>query len=378
MLISFSDSRIAGPDHGDSFEIEIENGLISTIESVDRAAASDCVGIVLFGGFIDVHCHGAVGVDVNTANAEELIRVGEFLASKGVTAWLPTLVPDSDENYRRVIKAVDELMVRQSELPIAQALGVHYEGVFASEQMCGALRPQYFKKFTGTEIDELPRLTNGIHMMTLAPEVEGGVDLTAELVRRGWIVSIGHTKADTAILDAAYAAGARHMTHFFNAMTGIHHRELGVAGWGLSNSGVTFDIIADGVHVHRKILESVCRSKSPDKVSLISDSVAPTGLCDGEFELWGETIRVTDGRTQNERGRIAGSVCSMHDCVMMMRSLGFTDAEIGSMSSGNPALLLGVGSTMGSVEVGKRADLVALNKNGDIKIVMVGGMIVPN
>jgi N-acetylglucosamine-6-phosphate deacetylase len=331
-----------------------------------------------FPGFIDVHNHGAVGVDVNEADADGLVEVGRFLARNGVTAWMPTLVPDSDDNYRRVIGEIEKVLAFQGEMPIAQIVGVHYEGVFANEKMCGALRPEFFKKFTGGEVRELPRLSRGAHMTTFAPEVEGGVELVRELVSQGWIASIGHTRADVATLDEAFAAGARHCTHFFNAMTGIHHRDVGVAGWALANEEVTFDIIADGIHVDPKMLALACRTKSAERVSLISDSVAPTGRGDGTFELWGETISVEHGRTRNERGSIAGSVITMLDAVRRMRSLGFDDAEVSRMASLNPAKLLEIDGTYGSIEVGKRADLVALDADGKVAWVMVGGKMVEN
>ena len=336
----------------------------------------DCHGMTIFPGFIDVHNHGAVGVDVNEATVERLVAVGEFLAKNGVTAWVPTLVPDSDENYARVIAEIDRLMEIQGEMPIAQAVGVHYEGVFANEKMCGALRPQYFKRFTGGEVGSLPRLKKGVHMTTFAPEIEGGIELTADLTRRGWIASIGHTRADVETLGSAFAAGARHVTHFFNAMTGIHHRDVGVAGWALSHPDVTFDIIADGIHVNPQMLKLACRTKTPEKSVLISDSVAPTGLGDGEFDLWGEVISVADGRTRNERGSIAGSVISMSDAVRNALALGFTHAEVSTMASANPARLLGLESSRGSLEPGKRADIVGIDDSGDIRLVMIGGRLV--
>ena len=159
-------------------------------------------------------------------------------------------------------------------------------------------------------------------------------------------------------------------------MTGIHHRDLGVAGWGLANTGVTFDIIADGVHVHPQMLSMACRAKSPDRVSLISDSVAPTGLGDGDYELWGEKISVKDGRTQNERGSIAGSVITIHDAVKRLLSLGFTESEVANMASLNPAKLLGLDAGRGSIEIGKRADIVAIDADGNIKMTIIGGRIV--
>ena len=336
----------------------------------------DCLGLTMLSGFVDVHNHGAVGIDVNESNVEGLVAVGEFLAKNGVTAWVPTLVPDSDENYRRVIGEIDRLMEIQDETPIAQAVGVHYEGVFANEKMCGALRPQFFKRFTSGEVGSLPRLKKGVHMTTFAPEIEGGIELAAELTRQGWIASIGHTRADIETLDQAFAAGARHVTHFFNAMTGIHHRDVGVAGWALSNPDVTFDIIADGIHVHPQMLKLACRAKTPERTLLISDSVAPTGLGDGDFDLWDERISVVGGRTRNERGSIAGSVITMRDAVKNALSLGFTSAEVSSMASTNPARLLGLESNRGTLDAGKRADIVGIDEDGEIKLVMVGGKMV--
>lgn len=357
----------------------IENERIAGIndKAVDADKIIDLAGSTLFAGFIDIHIHGSVGVDVNSADAEELQRMAKFLAENGVTAWLPTLVPDSDENYRKALESIGNLIKIQTAEPIAQALGVHYEGVFANEKMCGALRPEFFKTFAGgNEIRSLPKLAEGVHFTTLAPEIENGVELIRELIRQNWIVSIGHTRADIETLDEAKRAGAKHLTHFFNAMTGIHHRETGVAGWALTNEDVAFDIIADAVHVAPRMLKFVADIKSSDKVALISDAVAPTGLGDGDYEIWGEKISVINGKTQNERGSIAGSVITMLDAVKLMLSLGFSDSEVSKMASANPAKLLGIEKTHGTIEAGKRADLVALDAQGNVKLVLVGGRLI--
>jgi N-acetylglucosamine-6-phosphate deacetylase len=362
----------------ENVSILVENGLISeiSIENKDYRADEvfDLENLTVYAGFIDIHNHGAIGVDVNSANADDLREVGKFLASVGVTSWLPTFVPDSDENYRKIVAEIEKAKKMQENEPTAQILGVHYEGVFANEKMCGALRPQFFKIFKNEdEIKSLPRLAEGAHLTTLAPEIENGVELIKELTRQNWIVSIGHTSADAKTLDAAFAAGASHLTHFFNAMTGIHHRDLGVAGWALTNKDATFDIIADGIHVAPEMLGFACRAKSAEKVSLISDSVAPTGLGDGYFEIWGEKVSVVSGKTQNERGSIAGSVITMLDAVKMMLSVNFSETEVSKMASANPAKLLGAEKTRGSIELGKRADLVALDEKGNVKFCLVGG-----
>ena len=339
------------------------------------ARVIDCAGLTLMPGFVDVHIHGAVGVDTLDAGAEDLRRVARFLASRGVTAWLPTLVPAPVADYRRAVAAVEELMRSPAEGE-ARAVGLHYEGPFVNERQCGALRTEFFRSYrTAADLDDLPTLgaPGAAHLITLAPEVEGGVALVGELVRRGCVVSIGHTRAGVEVLEQARAAGARHMTHFPNAMLPLHHRAPGPVGWGLLADDVTVDLIADGVHCDPLLVRLVLRCKTAERVSLISDAVAPAGLGDGEYRVWGETITVSGGRTSNERGSIAGSVIHLLDAVRLVSGLGVPAHEVARMASLNPARLVGLGEECGSVEEGKRADLVALDREGRARLTLVGG-----
>ncbi len=336
-------------------------------------------GLTLYPGFIDVHIHGAVGVDAMEASADDLHRVARFFAAHGVTAWLPTFVPAPDADYRRATSAVEELIATQHErLPAARALGLHYEGPFVNAAQCGALRTAYFRRFSGaSDVEALPVLheKSAVHLITVAPEIEGGIELVRELRRRNWIVSIGHTRASSEVLDEACEAGARHMTHFPNAMLALHHRAAGPIGWGLLRDDVTCDVIADGVHCDSSMLRLILKCKGAERIALISDAVAPAGLGDGVYDVWGEKIKVTDGRTSNARGSIAGSVIAMDDAVRMMLSLGVSIEETARMASLNPARLLGVDKVCGSIETGKRADLVALDDGGRVRLTIVGGRI---
>lgn len=336
----------------------------------------DLSGLTLFPGFIDAHIHGAIGVDTMAASAADLNRVSYFLATCGVTGWLPTLVPAAAAEYARAIRSISEAANQNSG---ARILGVHYEGPFVNSVQCGALHAEFFRTFSGaSDLDDLPLLSDqrAKHMTTMAPEIAGGIELVRELTRRGWIVSLGHTRADFEILDKALGAGARHMTHFMNAMTPLHHRAPGPIGWGLARDEVTCDFIADGVHLDREMLRLLLKLKNSDRLSLISDAVAAAGMGEGDFEIWGETITVKNGRTANARGSIAGSVITMLDAVRMMLSLGSSEVEVAKMAASNPARLLGIDQECGSIEEGKRADLVALDGEGQVVLTLVGGTIV--
>ncbi len=381
------DTRLVAPDQiVEGASLLIEAGRIARIFERTQDSSSSNIGklnlngLTLFPGFIDVHIHGAVGVDTMEASADDLHRVGRFLAGEGVTAWLPTFVPAPDEDYRRAVNAVDELIASQDNQTeaAARALGLHYEGPFVNTAQCGALRTAYFRSFKeASDLDALPSLieASASHMITLAPEIDGGIALVRELRRHGWIVSIGHTRASVEVLNEACEAGARHMTHFPNAMLPLHHRVPGPVAWGLVRDDVTCDVIADGVHCDPLMLQLVLKCKGASRVALISDAVSPAGLGDGAYSMWSETITVKEGRTSNARGSIAGSVITMRDAVSMMLSLGVPANDVGRMASLNPARLLGVDQDYGSIETGKRADLVALDAQGRVRLTIIGGRI---
>jgi N-acetylglucosamine-6-phosphate deacetylase len=345
----------------------------SELPAVDSKLDLD--GLTLFPGFIDAHIHGAVGVDMMEASADELRRVSEFLVTQGVTGWLPTLVPAAASKYAHAVKTIEEAMTSAEG---ARILGLHYEGPFVNEAQCGALHAEHFQTYSAPndlEVLPLPNLDGAVRMITVAPEIDGGVELVRELNERGWIVSIGHTRATVDDLESAREAGARHMTHFMNAMAPLHHRAPGPIGWGLSRDDVTCDLIADGVHVDPFMIRLLLRLKTPDRLSLISDAIAATGLGDGDYQIWGETISVTNRRTRNVRGSIAGSVITMLDAVRMMLLLGVAEVDVARMASTNPARLLRIDQDYGSIKEGKRADLVALDSKGQVGLTFLGGQV---
>jgi N-acetylglucosamine-6-phosphate deacetylase len=373
--IVLKNASIPGENGNRPVCLEVVDGVITGIsERIDGDHAIDLEGAVVLPGFIDIHNHGAIGIDVNEADAAGLLEIGRFLLRSGVTSWVPTIVPDSIERYRSIISAVSEAGAVEAD-DAAEIVGVHYEGMFSNRKVCGALRPEYFREYKPGDLDNLPSIEGLAHIFTFAPEVAGGIELAEDLIQRGWIPSIGHTSASVEDLDAAYEKGVRQVTHLFNAMTGIHHRELGVAGWAIVKEDVSCEIIADGIHVSDEILKMTLRAKGSESLMLVSDSIAPTGLGDGEYRIWEETITVNNLRTRNNRGSIAGSVITLADASKRICRLGADHDGLSRMASSNQARLLSL-SDRGEVAVGKKADLVSLASNGEINFVMKSGAVI--
>jgi len=350
---------------------------VSDADETEHDHGIDLTGCTLFPGFIDVHIHGAAGVDVMNAGVEELGSVSRFLATQGVTTWLPTFVPAAAEEYRHAVDVITQCLEARHDHE-AQIAGLHYEGPFVNTAQCGALHTEHFRTYSEpSDVSDLPvpEHSSAVRMITVAPEIEGGIELVRELRQRGWVISIGHTRADEQTLDRAAAAGAHHMTHFMNAMAPVHHRAPGPIAWGLSRDDVSCDLIADGIHLDPFMLRLLVKLKSPGRLALISDAIAAAGMGDGDYQVWGETISVRDGRTRNVHGSIAGSVITMCDAVRMMLSLGVAEPDVARMASLNPAQLLGLAADRGAIEAGKRADLVALDDRREVRLVVIGGAV---
>ncbi len=294
---------------------------------------------------VDLHIHGAFGVDVLTASDAEMDRLAAGLFARGVSGFLPTLVPLPLPEMAAAVTRLSAWMKtrRDGDGRGAMPLGLHFEGPFVSPSRCGALHRADF--LDGTDalalgaFFEIASSAPGRGMTTLAPEIPGGIAVVKEFARRGFVVSIGHTEADVATLDAALAAGARHMTHFGNAMKPLHHRDAGPVGWGLVTEGVSVDVIADGHHLSREMLRLVLRAKGDGRVALISDAMPAAGLADGDYAVWGETLTVKGGAARNATGALAGSTAILDDCVKHLAGVVPEDVAIRAASDVPRAIL---------------------------------------
>ncbi len=364
----------------------VKSGRIASIhaspgELPEVTTAIDLEGHFLAPGFIDLHLHGGLGVDLMTATADDLTSLSRFLLANGVTRFLPTTVPSDEAAYLHAIHITSQL-IRSPESTSggATVIGIHFEGPFVSPCRAGALNPGSLRQYRASGDIEVflagpVRQSGGVVMMTLAPELDGGLDLVKALKESGVVVSIGHSQATFEICDLAFEIGARHITHFPNALSPLHHRQPGVLGWGLIRDRVTLDVIADGVHVDRRMVQLVHRNKSSERMGLISDAIAPCGLGDGDYEVWGERIQVRDGKTSNAAGNLAGSVITMRQAVSNLAQWGFPLEDISLMASAVPARVLGIYDEVGSLARGKRADLIAFGKDFQVTLAAVDGRV---
>ena len=351
---------------------------------IESSESIDLHGGLLAPGMIDIHIHGSVGVDVQNTDCDGLSRLSEFLLGEAVTGYFATFVPTDDEGYESALGEIDRYVASYEERGgRAQILGVHFEGPFVSHKRCGALQRRHFRTYGG-DPQSLALFASGLRsslprLMTLAPEIDGGLDLVSDLTAVGIKTLVGHTQADPGTLDLAAERGARHITHFPNALDPLHHRDPGAVAWGLVRADVTMDCIADFHHVHPLMLKLIYQAKGAERLALISDAIMPAGLGDGQFRVWGDTIAVRDGLTSlvegPAAGAIAGSVITMRGALKNIVSLGVSLEKASQMASLVPARVSGVARDYGSVEESKWADLIAFDEDIGVRLAVVHGKL---
>ena len=333
--------------------------------------------VVLVSGFIDEHIHGANGADAMDGSLAALKTISDCLVKEGTTGFLATTMTQSRKNITNALSAV-KTAVGSSEITGARVLGAHLEGPFISVKHVGAQPLEYVENPSVERFKEYNAASGGnIRIVSLAPETEGGLALVKYLAENGVVASIGHTDAKNKDVVAAVAAGAKSVTHTFNAQTGIHHREIGVAGSALLIDELNCEMICDTIHVSVPAIKLTVKNKPKDKFTLITDSMRAKGLSDGESELGGQKVFVKGGEARLADGTLAGSVLKMNVAVKNLVEkcgIAFTDAV--DCATVNPAKNIGVFDKYGSITEGKFADFTALDKNFNVVLTVVGGKVV--
>lgn len=353
--------------------LTVRQGVITEIggendEALDTIDAKGCYAIP---GFIDPHSHGAYGIDLNHASANELRTLGLKLACHGTTSWLCSIGCDA---VTQTEKAIHEAVLAIEEPGKgAELLGIHLEGPFLSPKFHATFEERYIQASDIELLHHYQAIAKGhIRSMTMAPEIRGAKDLMAKAIALGIRISIGHSDATWQQTVDAYKAGAHAVTHLGNAMRGFHHREPGILGAALDYPFFV-EIIADGVHSHPAFIRIVDRLKSPNHLMLVSDSMMATGLPDGAYHLGSRDVTVKDGQSRKEDGRLAGSTLTMDRALLnLMEMTQKPLAELIPASSTNAAQWLGL-SHKGNIAPGMDADLVFMDKQGALTRVFCRG-----
>ncbi len=357
--------------------IVIEDGKIR-LQSLEEelpetADIFDAKGRKIVPGFIDVHTHGAAGVDVNAANAEDLEKICRFMAGNGTTSWLCSVLTDTKE---QTLWCIDQVNMHQNlEHRGANLLGIHLEGPFLSSEYKGAMPEELLQKADLSLLKEYQERACGkIRYLTVSPEVEGIVDDIPAMKELGITVSIGHSGADYDTCWRAIHNGAAGCTHTFNAMKLLHQHFPSVMGAALE-ADLYCEAICDGRHLHPGVVRLLIKVKGLDRVVAITDSIMAAGLPDGRYKLGVNDVIVEAGDARlADNGVRAGSTLTQNTALKNLLSFtGRPLEEILPVLSENPARLLGIFGQKGSIADGKDADLVLLDEKNEVTDVFVGG-----
>jgi N-acetylglucosamine-6-phosphate deacetylase len=328
-------------------------------------------------GFVDIHNHGAGGRDVMEGSAEAQAVVARTLAHHGTTSFLPTTVTASPEDTCRSVRGIAQYIGTQDRVEDAraEALGIHFEGPFLSAIRRG-VHPQEWLKLPSAELLEkfLEAAAGYARILTIAPELFGAMPCIAAARKAGLVVAMGHTDATYEQARAAIAHGARHAVHVYNAMRPFSHRDSGVIGAVLTSPEVTAELIADGVHVDEAAAKLLLQAKGAERVILVSDGTAATGMPDGTYRLGNFQVTVSGGVCRNSEGKLAGSTLTLDRAVRNIVNLGVPLTDAVRMLTLNPATLLGLEFKKGALRPGADADIVLLDEGLHITGVWTRGV----
>ena len=340
---------------------------------VDDGVVVDAQGRVVAPGLIDLHFHGCVGRDFCDASTPSLRQIAAYQASQGVTSICPATMTFPEETLGSIIDVAAAFQPGPQE---AALVGINMEGPFISPSKVGAQNPRYVQQADAAMLGRLQERAGGlIKIVDVAPEEPGNLDFVRS-VSRDVRISLAHTCADYDQAAAAFQAGARHMTHLFNAMPGLHHRNPGPIAAAAERDDVTAEIICDGVHIHPAMVRLAFSLFGRDRMILISDTMEAAGLDDGEYSLGGQPVTVRGNRATLHDGTLAGSNTNLALCLgVAVRDMDIPLEDALLAATANPARALGIWESRGSIEPGKVADCIILDDQVRVDQVILRGSL---
>ena len=326
----------------------------------------DAGGAYILPGFVDIHVHGGDGHDVMDGRDAAMQGLSAFFARQGVTSYLATTMADTRSRIDAAFAAI-------SSQGRGNCIGIHLEGPYLNRQFRGS-QPEAHLRSPQPE-EYLPWLDSGlIKLITLAPELDGASELMAAALERGITLAIGHSAAGYDAMRGYIKAGISQVTHTFNGMAGIHHRQPGIFVAASEHRQVSFQIIPDGVHVHPAVVRMLLRLAGRERVLVISDAMRAAGLGDGSYGMGDVPVIVKDGIARDQHGSLAGSTLTMADALRnMMAFCGLSLAEALPMLTRSPAKSIGIYPRKGSLQVGADADLVIWDEHSGVQATVIGG-----
>lgn len=337
--------------------VKLKDGKIAEISDNVTSGDINADGNRVIPGLIDVHTHGCIGMDAMDADFEPMCR---FYAEQGTTSFLPTTMTMGYDALERVTNA-------KTDFAGANILGFHFEGPYISPKHKGAQNEKYIKS---PSVEEFGRFKN-VKMITLAPELKGSIEFIKK-VSPECVVSIGHTDCDYETALEAIKNGANCLTHTYNAMPPLHHRNPGPIGAAFEKH-IYAQLICDGFHISKPVVLATYKMFGADRLTLISDSIRSAGLPDGEYESGGLKVILKDGAARLADGTIAGSSATLLDCVKTAVKFGIPFGDAVKMATETPADMLGV--KKGRIKEGYDADLLIVDKEINLKTVIIGGEV---
>ena len=359
-------------------DVKIDGEKISKIGNFSSEDGLDLTGLVVMPGLIDMHIHGCGGADTGDATPEALETMSQTLAKNGVTSFCPASMTLSFEELTKIFANIDAM---KDKVGGAYIHGANMEGPYIAMSKKGAQNPLYVRNPDKEEFKKLYEGCNGaIRVVDIAPECDGGDEFIKE-IQPICPVSIAHTDAGYDEAVHAIELGVRHITHLFNAQSGLHHRKPGVVGAAFDvgrANGVRAELICDGFHIHPATLRIAFREMGEDGTVIISDSMKAAGCPDGDYDLGGQPVYVRDGKALLADGTIAASTSNVYKELKNVISFGIPEKQAVKSATINPAKAIRVDDQTGSIEEGKLADILVVDKDYNIKLVIVKGEIKVN